>query len=958
MKKEVIILGGLLFMMLFLINGILGGFNNLESLNKDGKDNEINDYVSGELIIRYKDNIIIEDKEVIKELAVVNNVEKPSDVEKIVSGIELYNLKFDSMEDVEIEGIVEKYENMEDVEYAELNYIMKTFDSFDYDDLDYDLDFEIFNEPDDDYYSLQWGLKNINANLAWNLTTGNSSVVIAIIDTGVDWDHPDLAGDIWNNSDEDCFGGIDDDGNGYIDDCRGYDFVNVSFGCSDNDCDNEDNNPMDFQGHGTHCSGIAGGVSNNNLGITGVCWNCSIMPIRAGYKDTNGNGALAIDDIAQALYYASDNNAVIISMSFGGSDYATIQQAIDYAYANGSILVAAAGNNGDDTKVYPCGYDNVICVSGINSDNSSASSSNYGDWVNLSAPGTGIWSTYYDDVYSNQSGTSMATPFVAGGIGLIKSLFWNKNQTEIVRVLSDTGILVDFNGIGIPRINIYSAILSLDNLKPNVSLISPLNNQINVSQNQTFSCNTSDWQLENISLQVWNSSNDLYYSETKNISGIFNETSFDVELDYETYHWNCLVYDAEDNYAYANSNFTLYIGNLSIDLISPVNDSYRNLDYIYFNCSAQTESGKTLTNVTFYLWNSSDLVYDLTVNLSGIFNSFIFNYSFSVQDEYEWNCRAYNNISESAIGVSNFSLIYDNENPNVSLISPADSLSYTSNSQTIVFGFNVSDNNEIANCSLIVNGIVNLTNNSVDKNIIQNFSQSFSPGTYNWNVNCSDDAGNIGNSSVRSFGVSAPVVDTSGGSGGGGGGGGSSSSSTSSALASKTYVISNEQISKGYSQKLKTKDKIKFIFFNEKAEEHVLSVNEIKENFVNITIKSNVINLILGIGQSAKLNLTSSDYYDLYVKLNSIKNNKAELTIQTIHEEIPKVPVTGKVVEEKQEPLIKEENEDVEKELKKLKTIIYILVVVVILVIIYLLFREKKYIKIELEKIGGKKKRK
>ncbi len=937
MKKEVIILGVLFFIILVLINGILGDLNN---------KNEKEDYVLGELIVRYKDNIIIEDKEVVKELAVVNDVEKPSDVKKIVPGIELYNLKFDLSEDVEIQEIVEKYENMEDVEYAELNYIMRTFDNF-----DNGLDFRSFSEPNDADYSLQWGLGNINANLAWNLTTGNSSVVIAIIDTGVDWDHPDLANNIWNNTDEDCDNSTDLDNNGYNGDCKGYDFVNVDIsGCYENeDCDTEDNNPMDFHGHGTHCSGIAGAVSNNNLGIAGVCWNCSIMAVRAGYKDTGENGALAVDDVAQALYYASDNNATIISMSFGGSDSATIKNAIDCAYANGSILVAAAGNNQGNTKVYPCGYDNVICVAWTDSNNNSADGSNYGSWVNLSAPGTGIWSTYYNDTYSNQSGTSMATPFVAGGIGLIKTLFWDKNQTEIADVLNNTGTKVDFSGYNLSRINVYSAILSLDNLKPKVSLVSPLNNQINVSQNHSFFCNASDWQLKNLTLQIWNSSNDLYYNESKNISGIFNETSFNVSLNYATYHWNCLVYDVEDNYAYADSNFTLYIGNLSVSLISPVNNSYKNLADIDFNYSVQTESGKTLTNISFYLWNSSDLIYNLTANLSGIFNSFIFNYSFSVQDNYKWNCKAYNNISESASGLSNFSLIYDNENPNVSLMEPADSSSYTSNSQTIVFGFNVSDNNDIANCSLIINGVVNLINSSVDKNIIQSFSQSFSPRTYNWNINCSDDAGNIGNSSVRSFVVNADSRPPPGG--------GSSSSTSSAIITSKTYVISNEQVSKGYTKELGIKDKIKFIFFDEKAEEHVLSVNEINKSYVKIIIQSSPMSLILGIGQSAKLNLTSNDYYDLYVKLNSIENNKAELTIQTIHEEIPKVPITGKVVEEKQESLI-EEDENIGEELKKLKTIIYILVVIVILVIIYLLFREKKYIEMELMKIGGKRKRK
>lgn len=919
---------------------------------------ELNNFAPNELLIKYKSNIIIEDKEVIKELAEVNKIKQPESVKEILpnknSGI--YNLKFD--DNTDIKKTIKEYESINEIEYAEPNYILTTFN------------LDPFINPDDTRYSDQWGLPNINAPLAWNLTTGNSSVSIAIIDTGVDWDHPDLLANIWNNTDEDCNVSSDLDGNGYNGDCRGYDFTDINttwyvengYTLDNNEDYNvTDNNPMDYHGHGTHCSGIAAAIGNNNEGVAGVCWNCSIMPVRAGFKIQHPSqgwvGSLETDDAVSAIIYATDNNATIISMSFGGSHSTTLQSAINDSYDNGTILVASAGNSGANSKQYPCAYDNVICVAATDSDNTSASYSNYGNWINLSAPGTGIWSTVYNDTYSSMQGTSMATPFIAGAIGLIKSAFPNKNQTEIETTLNKTGTNVDFSGFNTSRINIYSAILSLDNTTPNIALISPSDNHANLSLNHTFSCNATDWQLKNATLEIWNSSDEIYYNESKNISGIFNSTSFNVtNFDYDNYKWNCLICDHENNCNYADSNFTLTIGNITVSLITPVNNSNKNTNETNFNCSAQSQSNSDLTNITFSLWNSSSLIYNITKNISGNLNSSLFNYNFSREQTYHWNCQAYNNITQNSVGNSNYTFVYDYINPSISQINPNEGISYTSNSQSIIFEYNITETNDITNCSLIINGIPSLTNSSINKSTSNGLTKSFSPGHYNWNVNCTDKANNIGNSSLRSFTVNAPSSTTSS-SGGGGGGGGSGGGSL--IKTSKTYLISNQQISQGYTNKLSKNDKIQFVFFDKKTEKHTLTINDVHNDYVKLIIESNPIELKLGIGQSAKLNLTSPDYYNLFIKLNSIENKNINISIQLINEKIPYSEDKSKVDLKKEngsnpeslmtgEIIREEENKNVVQELRVLMSGLVILILVII---IFTLFKEKKYLKEKIKKL-------
>jgi thermitase len=287
--------------------------------------------------------------------------------------------------------------------------------------------------PSDPGWANQYGPVRIQAPQAWEITTGSISVTIAVIDSGVDFSHPDLASKIWTNPGETSGGkktnGIDDDGDGYVDDWRGWDFVNG------------DNNPQDDYGHGTHVSGIAAAASDNGIGIAGIAWGAQIMPLKV--LDNTGNGADS--DVATALIFAANHGAQIINLSLGGDAPAAVMEAaVNYAYGHGATIVAAAGNTGTQGVLYPAAYLNAIAVAATNPDNSRAWFSSYGPQVDLAAPGVGIYSTYWTatsgSTYFSLSGTSMATPHVAGVAALLASLPQFNTPDKIRAALEGTAL--------------------------------------------------------------------------------------------------------------------------------------------------------------------------------------------------------------------------------------------------------------------------------------------------------------------------------------------------------------------------------------------------------------------------------------------------------------------------------------------------------------------------------------
>jgi thermitase len=279
---------------------------------------------------------------------------------------------------------------------------------------------QMLGVPNDPNYSQQWALPKVNAPRAWERGVGSRSVVVAVIDTGVDWSHPDLAANIWTNTSEVAGNGRDDDGNGQVDDVRGWDFLG-------NDANPTDETSSQNPGHGTHCSGIVGAVGNNGIGVSGMSQQVSIMPLR--FIGPNGQGDLMA--AIKSIDYAVAKHADVISASWGAQVAAAQAQplieAVARASAAGITFVAAAANSGannDTTDMYPANVDvaNLIAVAASDPNDAKPSWSNYGKAkVHLASPGLDIVSTLPNGAYSKLSGTSMATPLVAGLVALMKS---------------------------------------------------------------------------------------------------------------------------------------------------------------------------------------------------------------------------------------------------------------------------------------------------------------------------------------------------------------------------------------------------------------------------------------------------------------------------------------------------------------------------------------------------------
>ncbi len=296
--------------------------------------------------------------------------------------------------------------------------------------------YELAFTPNDPSFTAgsQYNLNIINAQQAWDVTTGSEDIVIAVIDTGVDWEHEDLAGNIWINEAEfNGLPGVDDDLNGFVDDIRGWDY---------NGTDGPpDNNPREEGDvHGTHVAGIAGAATNNSTGIASIGYNCKIMAI----KVTVGiERSVDANVIFNGVLYAVDSGADIVNLSWGGGGFSNAEQEIVYyAIENGVLIVGSAGNSGVNEVEYPGRYDGVLSVGWTNSSDRVEISSNYGKEVDVMAPGSLILSTTASShtSYGYKNGSSMAAPLVAGLAGLVKHRFPEYTPLQIaeqIRVNAD-----------------------------------------------------------------------------------------------------------------------------------------------------------------------------------------------------------------------------------------------------------------------------------------------------------------------------------------------------------------------------------------------------------------------------------------------------------------------------------------------------------------------------------------
>ena len=432
------------------------------------KRNELIDHVKdlafdpSSVVVKWKNDASKADIEAMK-LASGLKVE-PIETWNLLPGVEHLMVEFGNAETA-----IAALRELPLVEYAEFDHIVHALQS-----------------PNDPDYGQLWGLNNtgqtvnldpgianadINAPEAWAITTGSASVVIADIDTGVNYNHPDLAANAWLNPGEIAGNGIDDDGNGRIDDMRGFDFFN-------NDAD-----PMDDNGHGTHTAGTFAGVANNGVGVVGVAWNCKIMALK--FLAANGSGATT--GAISAVDYAVQKGVKVSNNSWGGGTFSqALFDAIAASRAIHHVLVAAAGNNGansDTTAFYPQGYalDNILSVAASDNNDARASFSNYGATsVDLAAPGVTIYSTYLAS-YNYLNGTSMAAPHVTGVVALVQSLSPTWTYTQVRdRILQTTRRVTAFNGITVTG-GVLDAFAAVNlgapiNNTPVVAIASPANN--------------------------------------------------------------------------------------------------------------------------------------------------------------------------------------------------------------------------------------------------------------------------------------------------------------------------------------------------------------------------------------------------------------------------------------------------------------------------------------------------
>jgi len=365
-----------------------------------------------------KDELVIKFKESVSE-SKKNNLLKTHKLTKLKRNQKLRNEKIKISTGKKVKDIIDILKKNKDIEYIEPNYVIEAS--------------EIAN---DSYYSEQWGLKKIEIEEAWKINEGENDVIIAVLDSGLDLAHLDLQANIKSS----------------------YDFVN-------DDADASDDN-----GHGSMVAGIIGAVKNNSIGISGVAPKCKIMPLKV--LDSEGYGTYA--DVADAIIYAADNGAKVINLSLGGYAYSQyLQDAINYAFNKNCVIVASAGNNNTDEPFYPAACANVISVSSINKDNNKSTFANYGNYIDLVAPGEQIISCDLNNNYRYGNGTSYSAPFVSGVAGLLFSANKNISNLDLMSKLfssaKDLGQTGYDNEYGYGLIDAYAA-LKADNQNSNIKV--------------------------------------------------------------------------------------------------------------------------------------------------------------------------------------------------------------------------------------------------------------------------------------------------------------------------------------------------------------------------------------------------------------------------------------------------------------------------------------------------------
>ena len=779
----------------------------------------------------------------------------------------------------------------------------------------------------------------INATAAWSLQLNNINITgvdetACIIDSGIDFTHPDLVG-----KNKTC-----------VIDC-------FNQACTE-DCSIGDDN-----GHGTHVAGIVAAVGVKN----GVGPNISLIGVKVLDLNGNGHSTNAEADLTNAINWCVENriayNISVISMSLGTLSLYTSTcdstftsswtKAINNATTYNISVVSATGNDASSTGINaPACIANSVAVGGTDDNDDFYANTNKNALTDFFAPGVGIISTVPTggcllcdaSGYKSLTGTSMSTPHVSGAFALIRHFYRLQSSrvltpNEIKLSLNNTDIFKTVGSKLVPRIDIYSAIISLDEAAPTVILINPVDNHINSTSNQIFSCNATDAvQMKNLTLQVWDYSGDLSYNFTNSSSGTFISLKKTVTLSNGNYNWNCLAYDMNDNSGYASSNFSLSTGNISVSLSSPSNNSFSNTNQTNFTCLSQTAADFDLNNITLYIWNSTgDLINNSNQIISGASNTTIFEYNFTEDGIYSWNCQAINNVSESIFADLNNTITFDTITPSVSSVSA----SVSTTSATITWTTNENTNSSVNYGTATSLGTVSDSSSLTTSHSIALSGLSAST-LYYYNITSCDSTNNCITNGANSFTTSA-AVDT--GSSGGGGGG------SSPVVEIKTYSISSEKLSSGYTKELNKNDKINFDIIINGVEKHTIKPVEVFSNYAIIEINSEPFNTTIKIGEEKKFDLAGDGFYDLKIKLDDIIDLKVTLTIHSIYEKIREEPIQIEA---------KDDVEEVPEELElpslisliKIPLAIFIVVVIMILVILYAKREKKKGIEEYKEKFN------
>jgi thermitase len=609
-----------------------------------------------------------------------------------------------------LERILESLNAHEHMSFAEPNFLA-----------------EPMSIPNDYYYNSQWHLPKISAPEGWDLTTGASDIPIAILDTGVDPSHPDLQAKL----------------------LPGYNFYDRNTDTSD------------VRGHGTAVAGAAAAISNNGSGVAGVAWKNPILPLRISAPD----GYATYSAMASAITYAADHGAKVINLSYGGENYSsTLQSAVDYAWSKGAVVVASAANYSTDTPYYPAACNHVVAVSATNTSDQLTTFSNYGNWVDVAAPGVSIYTTSRGGGYGAYSGTSFSSPVTAGLLALIFSANPSLTNQDVLDILTQ-----NTDDLGAPgfdstfahgRINVSKSLKAAlekrqetDTTPPLAIITSPSDGSVITGGAITVSVSATDnVGVTKVELYVNGS---LHSTDTSSPYSFLWDSS---QRPDGTYQFYAKAYDAAGN--------TAQSGSISLNLARPQTDITPPVVSISSPSDGSVITGGAITVSVSATDNVGVTKVELYVNGSlhstdtSSPYSFLWDSSQRPDGTYQFYAKAYdaagNTAQSGSITLSLARPQTDTTPPVVSISSPSDGSVITGGAITV--SVSATDNVGVTKVELYVNGSLHSTDTSSPYSFLWDSSQR-PDGTYQFYAKAYDAAGNTAQSGSISLNLTRPQTD-------------------------------------------------------------------------------------------------------------------------------------------------------------------------------------------------------